>query len=110
MPANQTQAYRVPFNTKFGFLLDACTSGVACSRSASKISAFSSKLIHLFWLVGIQMTYAAAAVSLDNFASISTTAPVSCFLAAALHEAGPGREQLYREISRINPPKNLDVS
>jgi hypothetical protein len=54
--------------------------------------------------------HAATAVSLDNFASVSTTAPVSCFLTAALHEAGPGSEQLYREISRINPPKNLDVS
>jgi hypothetical protein len=53
--------------------------------------------------------HAAAAVPLENFAWASP-APMSCFLAAALHEAGPGSERLYREISRINPPKNLDVS
>ena len=52
----------------------------------------------------------AAAVAVDNFARVSTPAPMSRFLAAALNEAGPGSERLYREISRINPPKNLDVS
>jgi hypothetical protein len=53
---------------------------------------------------------AAAAIPLDNLASESPAAPMSCFLAAALHKAGPDSEGLYREISRINPPKNLDVS
>jgi hypothetical protein len=54
--------------------------------------------------------HAAAAIPLDNLASESPAAPMSGFLAAALHQAGPGSERLYREISRINPSKNLDVS